>query len=117
MFKPTARIASVFAATIMDVVYAIKVAERDDPYITLTERLASIFNDLAVPGRYLVEVFPFLRFLPSWFPGAAFKKTARTWRPHVTAAIDVPYAAALENMVRSLCRMIRHPPRLILDGW
>ncbi|KAH9847428.1 cytochrome P450 [Lenzites betulinus] len=89
---------TVFAATIMDAVYAIKVAERDDPYITLTERLASIFNDLAVPGRYLVEVFPFLRFLPSWFPGAAFKKTARTWRPHVTAAIDVPYAAALENM-------------------
>ncbi|KAI0822973.1 cytochrome P450 [Trametes gibbosa] len=88
----------VFSATIMDTVYGITVAERDDPYIVLAERVASIFIDVVVPGRYLVEMLPVLRFLPSWFPGAAFKKKAGEWRPHVTAARDASYAAALEGI-------------------
>ncbi|EJD43723.1 cytochrome P450 [Auricularia subglabra TFB-10046 SS5] len=30
-----------------------------------------------VPGNYLVDVVPFLRFVPTWFPGAGFKRHAR----------------------------------------
>lgn len=28
----------------------------------------------ATPGRFLVETFPFLRYVPEWFPGAGFQR-------------------------------------------
>ena len=31
-------------------------------------------GDAFVPGRYWVEFFPFLRFVPAWVPGAGFQK-------------------------------------------
>ncbi|KAG8924630.1 hypothetical protein FRC00_004904 [Tulasnella sp. 408] len=31
---------------------------------------------------YLVDLFPWLRFVPSWFPGAKFKRDAREWGRH-----------------------------------
>ncbi|RXW19106.1 hypothetical protein EST38_g6748 [Candolleomyces aberdarensis] len=32
------------------------------------------FSDAVVPGRFLVNVFPSLKHVPSWFPGAGFKR-------------------------------------------
>ncbi|KAG9048562.1 hypothetical protein FS837_012503 [Tulasnella sp. UAMH 9824] len=31
---------------------------------------------------YLVDLFPLLRFIPSWFPGAKFKRDAQKWGQH-----------------------------------
>ncbi|KAG8988322.1 hypothetical protein FRB90_002832, partial [Tulasnella sp. 427] len=31
---------------------------------------------------YLVDLFPLLRFVPAWFPGAQFQRDARKWREH-----------------------------------
>ncbi|EAU81782.2 cytochrome P450 [Coprinopsis cinerea okayama7 len=33
------------------------------------------FSEAGLPGKYLVNVFPFLRFVPAWFPGAGWKRT------------------------------------------
>jgi hypothetical protein len=30
-------------------------------------------------GAYLVDLLPFLRFIPTWFPGADFKRKAIAW--------------------------------------
>lgn len=90
---------SVFSASIMDAVYGIVVAERDDPVLTRAEQIAATFSNIVVPGRYMVELLPSLRFLPSWLPGARFKRDAKRWRTQVIAARDETYDVFMESMV------------------
>ncbi|KAI0367632.1 O-methylsterigmatocystin oxidoreductase [Pilatotrama ljubarskyi] len=94
----------VFSATIMDIVYGISVAEHNDAYIRLAEKAAAIFTEIVVPGRYLVELLPFLQHIPAWFPGAGFKRDAARWFKDVSAVRDVPYDATLTAMQRGTAR-------------
>ncbi|KAL7277361.1 hypothetical protein ACG7TL_009221 [Trametes sanguinea] len=94
----------VFSATIMDVVYGIDVQERNDPYINLAETVGEIFTQVVVPGKWLVELLPILEYLPSWFPGAGFKRDAARWRPQVVPFRHVPYNATLDAMARGVAR-------------
>jgi hypothetical protein len=51
------------------------------------------FGEAAVPGKWLVDVIPFLRFVPEWMPGAGqFQKSARIWHNNLQKAVNVPYA-------------------------
>ena len=36
--------------------------------------LMQAFSGAALPGRYLVNNIPWLKYVPSWFPGASWKK-------------------------------------------
>ncbi|TBU38479.1 cytochrome P450 [Dichomitus squalens] len=87
-----------FGASIMQIVYGLEVAEQDDKYIAIAEKCVEIFTDIAVPGRYLVEAFPFLRYIPSWLPGAKFKRDAARWKESVKDLRDVPYHAAKRDI-------------------
>ncbi|KAH9886459.1 O-methylsterigmatocystin oxidoreductase [Cubamyces lactineus] len=89
-----------FGATIMDVVYGITVSDDNDPYVKMAERETAIFSELAIPGRYLVELLPFLRHIPAWFPGAKFKRDAAEWQLDVSLVRHVPYGVSLEAIAR-----------------
>ena len=58
--------------------------------------------DQAAQGRFLVEAFPWLRFIPEWFPGAGWKKTAREWKHISDQRFNVGYEWTLEQIVRIL---------------
>ncbi|KAI0656915.1 O-methylsterigmatocystin oxidoreductase [Cubamyces menziesii] len=89
-----------FGATIMDAVYGIKVLDNDDPYLKMAEKDTEIFSEIFMPGRYLVELLPFLKHVPAWFPGAKFKRDAALWEPHASSVRHVPYNATLEAIAR-----------------
>lgn len=91
---------SAFSATIMDAVYGIVVAERDDPVLARAEKVTARFSNIVTPGKYLVEVLPALRFLPSWLPGAQFKRNAEKWRPEIAAARDETFHISMDAIVR-----------------
>ncbi|KAI0642608.1 O-methylsterigmatocystin oxidoreductase [Trametes meyenii] len=93
-----------FGATIMDVTYGIRVAETDDPHIDVARRSATLFSDIVIPGRYLVELFPVMKHIPSWFPGAGFKRDAIRRGADVNPLRDLPYDATLEAMARGDAR-------------
>ena len=61
-----------------------------------------IFDQAARPGRFLVEDFPWLWFIPEWFPGAGWKKTAREWRHLSDKRFNAGYEWTLEQIVRIL---------------
>ncbi|KAI0642607.1 O-methylsterigmatocystin oxidoreductase [Trametes meyenii] len=94
----------VFSASIMDVAYGIQVAEHNDPYIQMAEKAAAIFSDIVVPGRYLVEVMPFLKHVPPWFPGAGFKRQATRWGYDVSTLRHAPYDAAMRAIANGEAR-------------
>ena len=84
----------------MQIVYGLEIAEENDQYMTIAEKCVEIFTDITVPGRYIVEAFPFLQYLPSWLPGAKFKRDAVKWKESVDDLRYVPYRAAKRDIVR-----------------
>lgn len=64
----------------MEVSYGIKVQGLDDPYVKDAEQVLEGLADGGVPGRYLVDAFPFMKHIPAWFPGAGWKRKANHWR-------------------------------------
>ncbi|KAF8513269.1 cytochrome P450, partial [Gautieria morchelliformis] len=80
-------------AIIMELVYAINVRDKGDPYIETAEKAMSHFGAAANPGAFLVDVLPILRYVPEWFPGAGFRKTARLWRQDIIKMNVMPFEA------------------------
>ncbi|KAJ7722349.1 cytochrome P450 [Mycena metata] len=64
---------------IINVAYGIEVLPVDDPYIMMAEEGVKA-AEAVIAGRFLVDTFPILRFIPEWFPGAGFKRQAKEWR-------------------------------------
>lgn len=46
-----------------------------------------------------MDIFPFLRFIPKWFPGAAFQRTAEKGRPLARDLVMAPYEHVKTQMV------------------
>ncbi|KAL1937769.1 hypothetical protein VTO73DRAFT_12922 [Trametes versicolor] len=91
-------IAHYFGASIMKIVYGLEVADDDDKYVMIARRALDVFNYFMVPGRFLVDSLPVLRHVPSWFPGAGFKRKAKVWRKDVLALRNVPFEAVMDNV-------------------
>ncbi|KAI0354173.1 cytochrome P450 [Trametes cingulata] len=80
----------VVGANIMEIVYDIKVLPEHDPFIELAEAGQECVGRSAT-GLYLVEILPFLKHLPAWFPGANFKRQAAVWRKAADEQLHVAY--------------------------
>ena len=91
---------STFAATIMDIGYGISVQESDDPYILIAEEASAGFSAAGVPGAFWVDMVPILKYVPSWFPGAGFKKKAARWREARDAMAERPFCHVQEQLVQ-----------------
>ncbi|KAI0677671.1 CyP450 monooxygenase [Trametes maxima] len=93
-----------FGASIMGIVYGLEIADDDDKYLDIARRALDVFNDFMVPGRYIVESLHFLRHLPSWFPGAGFKRKAAEGRHVVLALRNVPFDAVEEQLAKGIAQ-------------
>ncbi|KAI0466898.1 cytochrome P450 [Xylaria cf. heliscus] len=58
------------------------------------------FGRAAVPGAFMVDVFPLLKKLPDWAPGAGFKKLAREWAAELLDVTEKPYAFVKYQMAQ-----------------
>ncbi|KAJ7484409.1 cytochrome P450 [Mycena latifolia] len=43
------------------------------------------------PGRWWVDSFPALKYLPAWLPGASFQRAAQRMRTDLNKLFDIPY--------------------------
>ncbi|KAJ7146871.1 cytochrome P450 [Mycena epipterygia] len=76
---------------IMSVAYGINVLPINDPYLALAEEALRSGEQANIPGRFLVDWIPILKYVPDWFPGAGFKRKAKEWRQMTRALQDVPF--------------------------
>ena len=83
----------------MQVTYGIEVKESDDPYISLAQEALNGLNEAAAPGAFLVDFFPVLKYVPSWFPGAGFQKKAAHWRELNISMTEKPFCHVKEQLV------------------
>ncbi|TFK92449.1 cytochrome P450 [Polyporus arcularius HHB13444] len=89
-----------FGATVMRIAYGLDVADADDEYYKMVERVAEIGGEVAIPGRFLAEALPMLRILPSWSPGAEFKRFAIEANREMLYTVDYLFDAAKAAMDR-----------------
>ncbi|KIJ32833.1 hypothetical protein M422DRAFT_265316 [Sphaerobolus stellatus SS14] len=93
-----------FAEIIMEVVYGYKVTPMDDLYIKITERAVTALLEATKPGKFLVDTFPLLQYIPSWVPGAGFKKLAEQWRVATMAMVEDPFDWTKSEITRGTAK-------------
>ena len=96
------RFGSLSTAIIMKISYGIDVQETDDPYVSLAEDALEGISQAAVLGNFWVDLFPILKYVPSWFPGAGFQKKAAHWRKVNAALSEKPFRYVQEQLVGAI---------------
>ncbi len=83
----------------MSITYGFPVRPTGDPWVKMVEKSFTIVTDVAVPGKYLVDILPWLKHVPSWMPGAKFKRDANEWRAVLKDSVVQPFNAVNQAMV------------------
>ncbi|KAB8208718.1 cytochrome P450 [Aspergillus parasiticus] len=66
--------------------------EAYDPLIDLVDKAMEDFAQVILPGGWLVNFIPMLKYLPSWFPGCDWQRRAKAFKQRAKAMTDIPYA-------------------------
>ena len=87
--------------------YSINVQPYNNPYIKIAEEAMGVITELLVPGAFLVDFIPILKYVPEWFPGAKFQSKAAMMRKHAAIMRNATFAATEELMVCDLSPISR----------
>ena len=79
--------------------YSFNVRPYNDPYIKIAEEAIVAITELMIPGAFLVDIIPILKYVPEWFPGAKFQSKAAVMRKHAAIVRNSTFAATEELMV------------------
>lgn len=77
-----------------------QITSDDDPYIAIAQGVSHAQGNTGSPGCTPVDFFPFLRYLPSWIPGAYYATFARDNSAVIDALHDYPYEEVRRNMAK-----------------
>ena len=83
----------------MNVAYGFDPKSKDDPYISEALEVVRAFEIILLPGAFLVDRIPLLKYVPAWMPGAGFKRFAEYYRNATYRAQRKPFYFATEAMV------------------
>ncbi|KZT58538.1 cytochrome P450 [Calocera cornea HHB12733] len=73
------------------VAYGYDIKDEDDPMLARANKAMRILEKVLTPGYFLVDVLPFLKYLPEWLPGAGFQRTAKAYKAHFAETREVPF--------------------------
>ncbi|KAG5352963.1 hypothetical protein C0989_011606 [Termitomyces sp. Mn162] len=69
--------------------------DQPDPLVDLVETAAKDFYAITMPGAWLVDIFPIMKYLPDWMP---FKQAAATYRSHNLEQTERPHSFVKNRM-------------------
>ncbi|CAL1710835.1 unnamed protein product [Somion occarium] len=81
----------IYTAIILKIVYDMEVTGMNCEYVLLAQEAMMALNIARVTEASWVEYLPILKHIPSWVPGARFKKLADRFRPVVETMRDKPF--------------------------
>ena len=113
---------------ILMISHGYKVKENDDPIVDVVDRATEQFSLATEPGAFLVDVIPacmllykarislpyllilgalcLVRYVPEWFPGAGWKKTAASWARTLSEMTDIPHEFVKQQMVCNFLQVL-----------
>ncbi|PCH37258.1 cytochrome P450 [Wolfiporia cocos MD-104 SS10] len=87
-----------FAALVIETAYGHTIASLDDFYVRMADKAVSATAETGAPGASLIDLFPFLRYVPSWLPGAGFMRRAIKIGQLVKATNHISYENVKNEM-------------------
>ncbi|CAE6493909.1 unnamed protein product [Rhizoctonia solani] len=79
--------------------YGYRHTSDQDPFLlNAVEATDNVFS-ATMMNNFLVNAFPVLSYIPSWLPGAGWKRTAQKWRQHKNHAVNAPYEWTKQQVV------------------
>jgi hypothetical protein len=89
-------------SVILAAAYGLQVKPKDDPFVILSERVNEAVSRVGRAGSYLVDFFPWLRYVPSWFPGTEAKRQSEIDRKYVDEMPRATLKYVKQSMVSSM---------------
>ena len=91
---------SVFTSTILKLTYGMNISEDENSdYVKTAEIVVAALAEAGHPGSFLVDLFPSMKFIPAWFPGAGWKRKANHWRKVGEYFSRMPWDTVKEQLV------------------
>lgn len=78
--------------------YGIEVKPKDSNIKVATEAVKGLAG-AANFSAFLVNSIPALKYVPSWFPGAGWKRQAEIWYDWTMKMRDIPFEKSLQQLV------------------
>ncbi|KAJ6466568.1 cytochrome P450 [Mycena vitilis] len=94
----SAHMKSLAASIIMSTIYGYDIESNHDRFVNLADNANKRLGEAIFPGGFAVNTFPFLRHLPSWFPGGSFHRYAQDTVMLVDEMKDAPFDFVRQNM-------------------
>ncbi|KAI0300570.1 cytochrome P450 [Multifurca ochricompacta] len=84
----------------LNVVYGLQPTRDDDPVLLKVEGATDLLANqiTAGGGLWAVDVIPFLKNLPAWFPGASFQRKAAVWKEIIVDSVNFPFSLFKASM-------------------
>ncbi|KIJ29089.1 hypothetical protein M422DRAFT_269611 [Sphaerobolus stellatus SS14] len=79
------------AGIIMRIAYGYDLKPKDDPFVEIAARMTQEVALGISPSDFLVNVFPLMRYIPSWCPGGQFKHFAAQARRSGQELVETPF--------------------------
>ncbi|KAH9889950.1 cytochrome P450 [Cubamyces lactineus] len=84
----------VVTASTMKLTYDINVNDEDDIWVDIVDDAVVGLRVVTVTAQFLLQHFPFVRHVPSWFPGAGFHRELASTRRSSEFMLEVPFSQA-----------------------
>ncbi|KAL8672378.1 MAG: hypothetical protein Q9168_003151 [Polycauliona sp. 1 TL-2023] len=99
------------AAIIVKICYGYSIERKGpDPLVELIEHAMDNLSLAFVPLSWAIDAIPAIKYLPDWFPGTSYRKTAQEWKATNEAAAELPYA-----FVKRQLALKSHRPSYVSD--
>ncbi|KAN0091353.1 Cytochrome P450 [Tylopilus felleus] len=94
-----AHLQTLSTSTIMSLMYDYDASGVDDPIVAHVERATNIaVKEMRPEVTAIIAAFPLLKYLPEWFPGASFKRSARISRESIAEWVEAPFEYVKKSM-------------------
>ncbi|KAE8354986.1 cytochrome P450 [Aspergillus coremiiformis] len=88
-------------AVVLKITYGYTVEQHArDPLVDLIESCIVKASETVVPGRWLVDFIPILRYIPAWLPGGGETRAAQKLQKDARDFSDIPYTFTKQQMIQ-----------------
>ncbi|TFK20111.1 cytochrome P450 [Coprinopsis marcescibilis] len=102
--------------TIMRVSYGVNDAEYNADLVKEAHAVNQGFSASGVPGRFMVNYFPWLQYMPSWFPGTGWKVELAEIAAASRRMVEQPFADAMKRIGSDTRDEYPNVSRTLIEG-
>ncbi|KIJ44607.1 hypothetical protein M422DRAFT_251892 [Sphaerobolus stellatus SS14] len=82
----------------IEIAYGIEIQPEKDPYVETAQEVVHSIIEAGTPGKFLVDIWPWMKYIPAWVPGAGFQRKVARWRQCRNDLLELPFEASKKRM-------------------